>query len=302
MQDGPSKRPISLATYRCVQMRLLELSEALGGLEQYAEAYDMRKQYDDLKDSLKSDENVQKLTSFNLESSFAEKQRLLAEEHQRKDEQYQEKIQRQGLLSIIFFIIILGMIAVLIVYYKAKRKQQKINIMLEERNNEVLQQKSNLNSQADKLNDLNNLKDRLISVLAHDLRAPLSTLRGLFGLLEDDSITHDQFLEMIPQAVKKLEYTSDFLDTLLFWINSQMDNFNSSTKSFTIKEIASFEVQNYQEQAAEKGIKLIDNVPDEMTVAADPNSIRIVIRNLITNAIKFSKQDDTINVSGTLPG
>jgi len=276
---------------------VLQLSSALGGLQRFEEAYQMRKVYEDLKDSLKSDENVQKLTTYNMESSFKEKQRLLAEEHQRKDEQYQQKIQRQGLLSIIFFAIILGMIAVLIVYYKAKRKQQKINVMLEERNNEVMEQKSNLNSQADKLNDLNTLKDRLISVLAHDLRAPLSTLRGLFGLLEDDSITHDQFLEMIPQALKKLEYTSDFLDTLLFWINSQMDNFNSSTKSFTIKEIASFEVHNYQEQAAEKGIKLVDNVPDEMTVAADPNSIRIVIRNLITNAIKFSKQDDTINVT-----
>ncbi|MBS1532996.1 MAG: tetratricopeptide repeat-containing sensor histidine kinase [Bacteroidetes bacterium] len=275
----------------------LQLSSALGGLQRYEEAYEMRKVYEDLKDSLKSDENVQKLTTYSLESSFKENQRLLAEEHARKDEQYQQKIQRQGLLSIIFFCIILGMIAVLIVYYKAKRKQQKINIMLEDRNSEVMQQKTDLNSQADKLNDLNNLKDRLISILAHDLRAPLSTLRGLFGLLEDDSITHEQFLSMIPQALKKLEYTSDFLDTLLFWINSQMDNFQSSTKNFTIKEIAAFEVQNYQEQAAEKGIRLMDSVPSDLTVTADPNSIRIVIRNLITNAIKFSKQNDTISVS-----
>ncbi|MFI5161621.1 MAG: tetratricopeptide repeat protein [Sphingobacteriales bacterium] len=275
----------------------LQLSSALGGLNRFAEAFEMRKEYDDLKDSLKSDENVQKLTSFNLESNFREKQRQQAEEHQRKDDQYQQKIQRQGLLSAIFFVIILGMIATLIVYYKSKRKQQKINTMLKERNDEVVLQKNNLDDQAGKLNDLNSLKDRLISVLAHDLRAPLSTLRGLFSLLEDDNITHEQFLSMIPQAVKKLEYTSDFLDTLLFWINSQMDNFNSSTKSFTIKEIAAFEVMNYQEQAAQKGIKLVDEVPEVLSVVADPNSIRIVIRNLITNAIKFSKQDDTINVS-----
>jgi len=277
-----------------------ELSEALGGLEQYAEAYEMRKQYDDLKDSLKSDENVQKLTSYNLESSFAEKQRRIDEERKAQDEQYQEKIQRQGLLSIIFFIIILGMIAVLIVYYRAKRRQQNINIKLEEKNYEVLQHQESLNAQAGKLNESNNLKDRLISVLAHDLRAPLSTLRGLFGLLEDDSITHEQFLSMIPQALKKLEYTSDFLDTLLFWINSQMENFTNSTKTFTIKEIAAFEVQNYQEQATEKGIRLVDNVPDALAVTADPNSIRIVIRNLITNAIKFSKKDDIINVSASV--
>ena len=277
-----------------------QLSSALAGLQRYADAYEMRKRYDDLKDSLKSDENVQKLTSFNLESSYEEKQRRLAEEHQRQDEQYQEKIQRQGLLSIIFFIVILGMIAVLIVYYKAKRKQQKINTILEEKNHEVLHQKANLNAQADKLNESNNLKDRLISVLAHDLRAPLSTLRGLFGLLEDESITHEQFLSMIPQALKKLEYTSDFLDTLLFWINSQMENFTSSTRSFTIKEIATLEVQSYQEQAAEKGIRLLDNVPETLAVTADPNSIRIVIRNLITNAIKFSTKGDIIDVTATL--
>ncbi len=275
----------------------LQLSESLGGLGRFEEAYKAQKEYDDLKDSLKSDESVQKLTSFNLESNFAEKQHLLAEHHQRQDDLYQQKIQRQGLLSAIFFIIILGMVGILIVYYRAKLKQQKINTILEDKNVEVIQQKADLNEQAHKLNDLNNLKDRLISVLAHDLRAPLSTLRGLFGLLEDDSISHEQFLEMIPQAVKKLEYTSDFLDTLLFWINSQMENFDSSAKSFPIKDVISYEVTNYHEQALEKGIKLIDNVSDNVTVAADPNSVRIVTRNLITNAIKFSRKGDTIRIS-----
>ena len=276
---------------------VLQLSESLGGLGRFEEAYKAQKEYDNLKDSLKSDESVQKLTSFNLESNFAEKQHLLAEHHQRQDDLYQQKIQRQGLLSAIFFIIILGMVGILIVYYRAKLKQQKINTILEDKNVEVIQQKADLNEQAHKLNELNNLKDRLISVLAHDLRAPLSTLRGLFGLLEDDSISHEQFLEMIPQAVKKLEYTSDFLDTLLFWINSQMENFDSSAKSFPIKDVISYEVTNYHEQALEKGIKLIDSVSDNVTVAADPNSVRIVTRNLITNAIKFSRKGDTIKIS-----
>ncbi|MBV8388766.1 MAG: tetratricopeptide repeat-containing sensor histidine kinase, partial [Mucilaginibacter sp.] len=275
----------------------MQLSEALGGLGKFEEAYKAQKKYVELKDSLKSDESVGKLTSFNLESDFKEKQRQLAEQHQRQDDQYQQKIQRQGLLSAIFFLIILGMAAILIVYYKAKLKQQKINTILEDKNAEVIQQKADLNDQAHKLNDLNNLKDRLISVLAHDLRAPLSTLRGLFGLLEDDTISHDQFLTMIPQALKKLEYTSDFLDTLLFWINSQMENFDSSAKNFPIKDVISYEVSNYYEQASEKGITLKDNVSENITVAADPNSIRIVTRNLITNAIKFSRKDDTIVVS-----
>jgi two-component system sensor histidine kinase/response regulator len=189
------------------------------------------------------------------------------------------------------------MVAISIVYYRRKRKHQKINAMLEERNREVLQQKTDLDDQAQKLNDLNTLKDRLISVLAHDLRAPLSTLRGLFSLLQDETISHQQLLEMIPNVLKKLEYTSDFLDTLLFWINSQMDNFERSAKKFHLKDIVAYEVECYHEQAVLKGIKLVDNVPDDITASADPNSIRIVIRNLITNAIKFSRNDDTIEIN-----
>lgn len=276
----------------------LQLSNALGGLKKF-EAYEVRKQYDDLKDSLKSDESVQKLTSFNLESNFAEKQRQIAEQHQRMDDLYKQKIQRRGLLSAIFFVIILGMGAILIVYYRAKLKQKKINIILEVKNHEVLQQKADINEQAKKLNDSNILKDRLISVLAHDLRAPLSTLRGLFTLLEDNSISQEQFLNMIPKALKKLEYTSDFLDTLLFWINSQMENFNNSPKSFSIKDIVIQMITNYNEQTTNKGITLIDNVPASLTVLADPDSIRIVIRNLITNAIKFSGQNDTISINAS---
>jgi signal transduction histidine kinase len=189
------------------------------------------------------------------------------------------------------------MIVIAAVYYKGKRRQQKINAILKESNGEIARQKADLDEQAIKLNDLNHLKDRLIAVLAHDLRAPLSTLRGLFALLEDDTLTYDQFLDLIPQALKKLEYTSDFLDTLLFWINSQMDNFDSSDKAFAIKDVVANETAAYNEQAASKGIRLIDKVSDDVVVAADPNSIRIVVRNLITNAIKFSRENDTITIS-----
>jgi signal transduction histidine kinase len=192
--------------------------------------------------------------------------------------------------------LILAMITVSLVYYRQKRKQQKINLMLEEKNREVQEQKSDLDEQAQKLNDLNTLKDRLISVLAHDLRAPLSTLRGLFNLLQDETISHSQMLEMIPGVLKKLEYTSDFLDTLLFWINSQMENFESSARNFRIKDIVDAERETYQEQASLKGINLIDNVPDNLVASADPNSIRIVIRNLMTNAVKFSKENDIIEI------
>ncbi|WP_158995786.1 tetratricopeptide repeat-containing sensor histidine kinase [Mucilaginibacter sp. L196] len=274
----------------------MQLNQTLAGLGNFTQAYKYLLEYVDLKNQLKSDESIQKLTSYNFELNFAAKEHQEQQQQQEKDLLYTQRLHSQRLLNTIFIIIIIGMIGTLVVYYNQKRKQQKINLMLEEKNDEVLSQKENIDEQAHKLNELNVLKDRLISVLAHDLRAPLSTLRGLFGLLQDDTITHQELVEMIPSVLKKLEYTSDFLDTLLFWINSQMENFESSVKSFSIKDIVEYEMENYQEQATLKGITLIDNVPDSTMASADPNSIRIVIRNLITNAIKFSGEKDTIEV------
>ncbi len=274
-----------------------QLNKTLVGLGRVAEAYQSLNEYIDLKKGLKDNESIQKLTSYNFELSFAVKQRLLEQQQHEKDLLYKQNSRAQRLTNLIFLVIIIEMIVTTGIYYREKRKQQKINAMLENKNTEVLQQKTDLDEQANKLNNLNTLKDRLIAILAHDLRAPLSTLRGLFDLLQDDSISHQELLDMIPGVLKKLEYTSDFLDTLLFWINSQMENFDRAVKSFSISEIVASETQHYYEQASLKGISLIENVPDNLVALADPNSVRIVVRNLITNAIKFSGENDIIEIS-----
>jgi PAS domain S-box-containing protein len=161
---------------------------------------------------------------------------------------------------------------------------------------QIAKQNAQLVDHAGKLNTLNTLKDRLIAILAHDLRGPLSSLRGLFELFQDDTISNVELMDMIPDVVKKLDYTSDFLDTLLFWVNTQMENFEKAIKEFSVKDIVIKEKQNLYDQAAQKGISLKIDVPDEMIAFADPDSVRIVIRNLVSNAIKFSDEKDIIEV------
>jgi signal transduction histidine kinase len=275
----------------------LQLNKTYAGLGKIDEAYKELSKYIEFKNGLKDNESIQKLTSYNLELSFAVKQRLQAEQQKERDLLYKQTSRAQRLTILIFLILVIAMIVITGVYYTEKRKQQRINSMLANKNVEVLQQKSDLDEQAGKLNDLNILKDRLIAILAHDLRAPLSTLKGLFNLLQDESISHEEMLGMIPDVIKKLDYTSDFLDTLLFWINSQMENFERAVKNFQVKEVVSAEAANYYEPALRKGIQLVDNVPGNLVACADPDSIRIVVRNLITNAIKFSQKDDVIEVS-----
>ena len=273
-----------------------QLNKSFAGLGRFNYAYKELDEYLNLKSQLKDNESIEKLNSYNFALDFASKERQVVAQQQEKDILYKQSLRAQRLINIIFLVIILGMIGTSVVYYRQKLKQQKINKLLEVKNQEIELQKTSINEQAGKLNDLNSLKDRLISILAHDLRSPLNTLRGLFELLTDETITHQEMIEMIPGVMKKLEYTSDFLDTLLSWVSSQMENFDNTSKIFYVKDIVSYEVDNYQEQAALKGIRLTYDVPADLEAAADPNSIRIVVRNLITNAIKFSGNNDTIAV------
>ena len=277
----------------------LQLHKSYAGLGKFQEAYKYSNQYSDLKDSLKSTEGIQKLTSYSLNLNFASKQHKAELQQLEKDITYKQKIKQQRLiLSFGFIIVVMAIITVF--YYRQKTGHLKTIAILGDKNNEILKQKADLNEAAQKLSGLNTLKDRLIGILAHDLRTPLSTLKGVFELFQDKTLTMDEMLAMIPNIIRKLEYTSDFLDTLLFWINSQVENADPVSKSFDLRSIAAYEIINHSEQAESKGIRLIDRISEPAIASADPESIRIVIRNLITNAIKFSRENDTIEISARL--
>ena len=136
----------------------LQLNKTLAGLGKFDDAYKLLKQYIDLKDSLNNDESIQKLTSYNAELDFAAKEQQQLQKQHEKDLLYAQSKKQNILVDAIFITIILGMVAISIVYYRQKRKQQKINLQLEEKNTEVFQQKTDLDDQANKLNDLNTLK------------------------------------------------------------------------------------------------------------------------------------------------
>ncbi|MFD0764071.1 tetratricopeptide repeat protein [Mucilaginibacter lutimaris] len=264
----------------------LQVSDALAGLKKFTGAYQKHKEYTLLRDSLKSDESLQKFTSYNQTIAFEEAQRKTAQ----KEAQLVDKLAQQRRANAVYAIVIVIISIMLVFYYNAKRKQLKVNALLAQKNLEFIEQ-------AEKLNDLNHLKDRLISILAHDLRAPLSTLRSAFSLFISKDVTDKEFVEMVPVVFSKLEHTSDFLDTLLFWINSQVDNLAETIKDFCLCDIVKEELRLLDEQFKNKNITCLNSVGKGHVVMADPKSIRIVVHNLLTNAIKFSHRDSAIEIS-----
>lgn len=279
---------------------ILQLSNALAGLKKFEEAYLQLQRYAQLRSELKHGESFQKAELYNLEIEFARKEKQIAEKDHKREQDYRAKVKMQENVNL-FYVLAIAVTATLsIIYYSGRRRQKKINAELKEKNNEILLQKEHLDGQSVKLNDLNLLKDRLIGILAHDLRAPISTLRGLFTLMIDDTIGREEFIEMTPKVFNKLEHTSDFLDTLLFWINSQVDAGSVEVTCFEMSELVDRELVHIEDRLELKDLTVQVDIQPGTLVLADPNSIRIVIHNFLTNAMKFSKRGSVIHISAQI--
>ncbi|GEO09680.1 sensor histidine kinase [Segetibacter aerophilus] len=147
---------------------------------------------------------------------------------------------------------------------------------------------------------LNEQKDRLFSIIAHDVRSPLINIMDMVRLIDEQVITETEFKTYLPELSKNLNYTSSLLDNLLHWSKSQLKGEVINPGNLDIRKIVKHEIAYYQQKATQKGIYLSSTIEDETGVFVDAEMIQLVIRNLIGNAIKYCSKEDYIIVSATV--
>jgi PAS domain S-box-containing protein len=146
------------------------------------------------------------------------------------------------------------------------------------------------------LKKLNADKDRFMSILAHDLRAPFNSLIGFSDLLmevvpEDEDNEINEYATIINNT---LNNTLNYLNNLLDWARLQENKMEFEPTHLSLNELLEVVVRYLSLQAESKKISISTNVPDDMTVYADKNMLQIILINLISNAIKYT------NVSGKI--
>lgn len=147
-----------------------------------------------------------------------------------------------------------------------------------------------LNEQAEELIDLNEVKNKLLSVISHDVRAPLSMLTKVIEMHGDNTISDQDVKDLLPKLGENLNQVSGFLENLLIWSKSQFDGEKVLPMSFDMAEEVDKKIRLLTEaiEAKDISIELINQSEDSLAFA-DINMIRVVLRNLLSNAIKFSK-------------
>lgn len=147
------------------------------------------------------------------------------------------------------------------------------------------------------LESLNMLKDRLFSIISHDLRSPLNTLMNILSLTNEGHITEKELKEMLPEISKNLGYTTNLVNNLLQWSKSQLKGETIHPVQFDAYNTIQEMLPLMQNQAAAKQITIINTVQQGALLYADEPMIQGVLRNLLSNAIKFSQLKGSITLS-----
>jgi signal transduction histidine kinase len=159
-------------------------------------------------------------------------------------------------------------------------KNKKLNTIITRQKNELFK--------------INTDKDKIFSIIGHDLRAPFNTLKSFTYLLEEDHINQENLKIYSKQLRGVISKTSILLDNVLNWSHSQINGYSPKLMDHSIKEIVDLEIDNLIEEAANKNIEVINHINEDYIIYTDYNMLTIIIRNLLSNALKFTREDGKI--------
>ncbi|HYG02781.1 MAG TPA: HAMP domain-containing sensor histidine kinase [Chryseosolibacter sp.] len=208
--------------------------------------------------------------------------------------QQEVRNQQQFVAFLLACVILLGVTVTLLIRYR--RLQEKTNDELSSKNRDIEHQKEEIQSQAETLQQLNDLKLKLFSVISHDLRGPLGTLHSLLDLLTKKQVSTEEFLSIAHKLKNSLSITQTTLDNLLNWSLSQMEGIKTAPKTINIKNNIQEACDLMDDAAQKKNIGIQKLIDEELLVKADADHVQLILRNLIHNAIKFSNPSDKIFV------
>jgi len=194
-------------------------------------------------------------------------------------------------VSYIFLVILVIIVVIKMRERNLIREKKVLEQKITERTVEIAQQK-------DELEELNATKDRFFSILAHDLKNPFSSLYSMSELAIENyqSLEEDEKLKMLQNIHKSAELIYNLLENLLTWSKSQRGRIDYSPERFNLSKIIEVSMNLHQIPAEKKGVILSANVEDELLCFGDREMINTVVRNLVNNAVKFSKKSDTVKV------
>ena len=253
---------------------LYKLSLKRGNLE---EAIQYQTQHYAYKDSIQNLETTQRLGDMRTEYEVGLKQSevdLLLEQQR-----------NTRIIIITGGVLLIAFICLIIIVYSSFKSKNKLSIQLEAQNGE--------------LKDLNHTKDKFFSIISHDLRGPVNSLGGLITVcqmyLKDGNPR--QITDLVDSMDDSVKGLTRLLDTLLNWALQQRGHFPYVPEKIDLNVIVDGVISMFKDTAVAKNISLIYEYEEPRYLIADKNTTSTILRNLVSNAIKFTHLGGSVTIS-----
>ena len=280
------------------QAQVYELfSEIAVAQNNYKKAFEFQKLFKKFNDSVSSSDRLMKIKEldviFDAENKNKELQNLTDNNRQNKIQITNQKVLIYGFVFVIFIVILFSAIL-----FKQNQDKVKMNtlltfnsIQIEGKNKEILEQHQNL----EKLNDT---KDKFFSIIGHDLKNPMNSIIGFSELLSDNYNKYDdekrnKFINIIKESAHR---SNELLENLLTWAQSQSNSIEFHPTTISLKKSIEEVFGLLNVQASKNDITLQSNFSVSCNVIADQNMLLTILRNLVSNAIKFSNHNSVVSV------
>jgi len=216
--------------------------------------------------------------------------------------QLQSESQVQKMLNKVFIIFIVVIIGLVIIIAVNLRSKKRTNQMLAERNLQISNAIQQLSESENELQKLNKSKDRIFSVVAHDLRNPVAAVTGFSELLYDNFEqfpveTQKEYLLQVLQGTQRIQ---NLLENLLIWARAQMKAVKFEPEAIKVKTLVDECIKEMKANLDSKKVVCIAKIDRKCVVHADRAMIHTVVRNLIMNAIKFSFPGGKIRINSRM--
>lgn len=206
----------------------------------------------------------------------------------------------------------IGMMLLLFIVALNYFREEHVNYQqqIEEKHKELYVQQLQLMDQKDVLEKnnrslevLNQSKEKLFSIIAHDMTSPLGNLRGSLDLLQHKLMTEEEFSNVSAVLVQQVQSLEESLSNLLQWSRSQLNGISVQSSIFLMMPLIIEQIRLFQPVLDKKGLRIINDIDNNITCQADANHFKIIFRNLLTNAIKFSPPGSAIHLYNVIkPG
>lgn len=262
-----------------------KLYELRKGLGEYSLALNHIEHFTAISDSLTTWEKEKMLADYQTRLDVQRKDQMnstLQAEKARQEAQLQ--LQRWMLLLGGLVIVITLLSAILL--YRSNREKNRINRKLKEQKRD--------------LQEANAVKNKLFSIVAHDLRSPLSALTGMLELVREEALSEEEMRELFTEMEFSLQQNMNIMENLLVWAKQQMSGLQLDIRPLKAGEIVDEIVGAHTFNARHKNITLENDIEEDFSVLGDYDLVELVMRNLISNSLKFSNPGDQITVSASV--